>query len=671
MGSVYALVVGINQYEAVAPLRGCVNDVDDALEFLRARVATDLHEAALLDSSATRQAIIDGFREHLGQARSGDVALFWYSGHGSRQPVPPEWRLLEPLGFNQTLVCVDSRKNRTPDLADKELRVLLDQVAERGAHVVAVLDCCHSGGAMRDVDVVVRGVDASREAPRGEELIEELRDRGVGRDVVGDNPLGTVGYVSLAACRSFEKAKEQRIDGKIRGVFTTSLLGALKTLGLGATYRDLLTAARCKVENSASEQIPVLFPTDLGGVADQPFLGGAVTLPATSFVLRKLHNEWEVNAGRAHGIPVSGAGGYVELAVVDNAAGTAGKRVRITDVRPQRSLVTPLAWNPDPAHVYPVVLTKVPLPPATVVVGGLEGDDEGALKLVADAIATAGPNNNPSPHVRIIAVDQAAPGLRLRVSTIPPNGQAGPVYQILKGDTSPATAEVPGHSQATARIVAARLEHIAQWSHIKDLDNPVTAIPNAVSIEVVSAELGETMSPADRPALVPEGSGEIRLAYRKTPASWASPRIFIRLRNTSTRRLWCVLLDLTDRYRVHPRLFPGEFIGPGKTGVAMEGAPVKVSLPPKRPVVPGAIGTDWLKLIFADEQFDSNAFELPRLDEPRTRSAGFMPRGVVARIGARAIDRDVAEEDESTAGDWATTIVPIVAVVGEELEGEG
>lgn len=670
MGSVFALVVGINEYEAVTPLRGCVNDAEEALEFLRARVAGDLHEAVLLDGDAKRQAIIDGFRDHLGKAGKEDVALFWFSGHGSQQPVPPELRLLEPLGFNQTLVCVDSRANRIPDLADKELRALLHGVSTGGAHVVAILDCCHSGGATRDVDVAVRGVDDPGEAPAIGDFVEELRELVTGGEAAGaPGLLPDVRYITLSACRSFEKAKEQRIGGEMRGVFSASLLGGLKTLGTGSTYRDLLTAARCKVENSAAQQVPVLDPVDVEGIADQPFLGGTVTRPASSFVLRHVQNNWEVDAGRAHGIPPPGAGGTVELAVAQSSSAGAARRVRVTEVRPDRSLVVPQGWTPDTNRIYPVVLTEVPLPPAAVVVGGLDGDDEAAAKLVVDAVATAAPGNKASPHIRVVPSDDTSPGLRLRVSTIPPDGHPGPVYRILRGDTSPATADVSGHTEESARLVVSRLEHIAKWSHIKDLDNPASAIANAVIIEVVQAEPSEAMVPADRPPLAPDASGEIRLLYRKTAATWEPPHVFVRLHNTSDRRLYCVLLDLTDRYRVHPTLFSGAFIGPGKTGAAMEGKAIKVSLPPKRAVEPGATGRDWLKLIVGDEEFGSSAYELPRLDEPLTRSAGFGPRGVLARLGLRATSRDVGDDDDSPPGDWATSIVPLVTVVPGDAGG--
>ena len=65
------------------------------------------------------------FREHLGRAGDGDVALFAYCGHGSEEPAPAAIADLEPSGRIQTIVLhdcgrrVDGKLRRA--LADKEL----------------------------------------------------------------------------------------------------------------------------------------------------------------------------------------------------------------------------------------------------------------------------------------------------------------------------------------------------------------------------------------------------------------------------------------------------------------------------------------------------------------------------------------------------------------------
>src|SRR5947209_1714406 len=119
--TVYALLVGIDKYPApIRRLNGCVNDIQRVQTLLADRIgrAGDRFEPLqLLDDSATRQAIIDGFRQHLRKAAQDDVALFYYSGHGSQEQSPPEFWHLEPDRLDETLVCWNSRQDDGWDLA--------------------------------------------------------------------------------------------------------------------------------------------------------------------------------------------------------------------------------------------------------------------------------------------------------------------------------------------------------------------------------------------------------------------------------------------------------------------------------------------------------------------------------------------------------------------------
>ncbi len=118
MPTVYGLFVGINKYQHVTPLFGCVEDIDAIEEFFTNRIAPESRAfVALRDTEATREAIIDGFRTHLSRAREDDVALFYYCGHGSTEPAPPEWRSFDSDGKNQTLIPVDARANGVYDIA--------------------------------------------------------------------------------------------------------------------------------------------------------------------------------------------------------------------------------------------------------------------------------------------------------------------------------------------------------------------------------------------------------------------------------------------------------------------------------------------------------------------------------------------------------------------------
>ena len=150
---VYALLVGINDYGPdIESLDGCVNDVDLLHEYLDRRVgAPALAVEVLKNDDATRANIIDRFRSHLGQARSGDVALFQFCGHGARWASNAAFRESFPDGKDEGLVCSDSRRPDGYDLADKELAVLIAEVAGNEAHVAVLFDCCHSGSGTREV----------------------------------------------------------------------------------------------------------------------------------------------------------------------------------------------------------------------------------------------------------------------------------------------------------------------------------------------------------------------------------------------------------------------------------------------------------------------------------------------------------------------------------------
>lgn len=164
--AVYALVVGIDAYPAPVPrLRGAVNDALAAERWLLDSGVPQKGIRVLRDGEATRAAVLAGFEEHLGRAGDSDTALFWFAGHGSQQQVPAHYAHLEPSGLMQTVVCVDSRRAGGRDLADKEIRVLVRRLAERGAHVALVMDCCHAESSSRRPGAGTRRSGRSDGAP--------------------------------------------------------------------------------------------------------------------------------------------------------------------------------------------------------------------------------------------------------------------------------------------------------------------------------------------------------------------------------------------------------------------------------------------------------------------------------------------------------------------------
>lgn len=659
-GVVFALLAGINDYGGrLNTLGGCVADVYAFRDFLRARVTEPNRRIrCLVDGEADRSSIIAGFTEHLARAGDGDVAIFYFSGHGSQEPVEPRYWHLEPSGWNQTIVCADSRRTGIPDLADKELNVLIGEVAADGAHVLVVLDCCYSGGGTRAAEARVRSAPAAT-APRALEKYLPGVQRMMRVATRADQPDpadGSAHHVTLAACESHQLSVELPIGEGYRGVFSAMLERALAALGPDATYRELVGAASVGVRDRVSNQQPVGY-ADPPDRLDQPLFGGAVRTGRSRTALEYYHDAWWINTGAVHGIQQPTADGDATVLAVVAPTTCAGQpapslgTVRVTGVEPARSRVVADGWRPDPAQRYTAVVVDLPLPPATVV---LRGDGAGSAPLRAAV--------GDSPHVREVGSDGPGPTGDLFL-VFAENG----TLAVARADGTPLAAPVTASADGV-RTTLGRLEHLARWHLIKRLDNPASGLAGAVSIEIVPAEPGERPPPpGEREPLAAGADGYVHLSYRETPNGLRCPYVFLYLHNHSDRDLFCTLLDLTDRFRCHNALLPGTWIPAGRTAVAFEGRPIDVSVPAERVGTDRGEVYDWLKLIAAEQRFGSSGYNLPNLDghlarRSATRTPGH--RTVLDRLADRAVTRD-AGAAVFDALDWTTALLTLHTLAGK------
>ncbi|MFJ9741635.1 caspase family protein [Streptomyces sp. NPDC101166] len=654
-GAVHALLVGINAYPGgrCPPLEGCLNDVETAEEALLRRTGRRLELRRLLDGDATVTAVESAVRDHLGRAGPGDTALFWFSGHGTEKPATERVHLdVEATGRWQALVCVDGL------LVDKRLGALLDEVAARGVHTVAVLDCCYAGGATRGRHLTPRFA-----SPDPAWFAAAARDARV--------PARPARHVLLAATRLDQPSYEGRFGGRAHGLFTYALLGALRAAGPEATYRELLAATRSRLQVSCAYQHPTLAPSEPGGAADHPFLDGAGARDPSPFLLREDRRDgWQVDCGAGHGLPFE-PGTEFRVTSPNAAPGRPAERtkaagrvttpeptghvVRAVAVGSERTLVTPAGWEPEPSRVYPVALSALAVPPASVALSA--PGDRAAARALRRALAEAGPGRGPSPLLRLVERPQEQAGdLLFRVEAR--EGRA----HVLRRDGSPFVHPLPLARPEDADRVAACLVHLTRWHQLRDLEAPPGPVTGHVRLEITPWG-GDTPLAADE-------HGEIVCRYDLGPGGPVPPQVSVRLRHTAPegRRLWCLLLDLTDSFASHTSLFDdGRFVGPGRTGYALDNRPVQLSLPPHRPPRPGAFALDWLKLIVCEGELNTVPFHLDRWN-PR---APLSSRDSVLRHadGALRLDppersaRDAGPAQTGGPGQWATQTVRVRTVV--------
>lgn len=190
-GERYALIVGIGRYPQplgadlngpVADARGMRSLLVDRYGFRPENVIT------LTDGEATREGILEAARRHLGQAGPSGVAVFYYSGHGTRLEENVAAADEEPDGKDEALLVWGTETAGSP-IVDDEIGAISDGL--RAGRALFILDACHSGTGMRDANGFSKFVDAAQLA--GQLRLPETWLRS-GRDLSGDlDPAGSGG----------------------------------------------------------------------------------------------------------------------------------------------------------------------------------------------------------------------------------------------------------------------------------------------------------------------------------------------------------------------------------------------------------------------------------------------------------------------------------------------
>jgi hypothetical protein len=272
-----ALCIGINDYPGTnMDLRGCVNDANDWAAVLEDR---GFAVTKLLDAGATKKAMVEGIRETLGRAESGDSVVLTFAGHGT---YAPDENGDESDFFDEGLCPYDIRKAGA--LIDDEIHELF-AARKSGVRLVLISDSCHSGTVTRAAPA-----EADAEGPRPrfmpignwlpEQALPRTRGGGLAPSVAppgGDSPfrgalLKQHGDLLLAGCAEGQNnfSYDARIGGRFNGAFTAYALRTLRSLPAAATYADWHKAISKYLPSASYPQAPQLFG-DAAARARKPF----------------------------------------------------------------------------------------------------------------------------------------------------------------------------------------------------------------------------------------------------------------------------------------------------------------------------------------------------------------------------------------------------------------
>jgi hypothetical protein len=151
-GQIRALIMGIDEYRYVSPLKGAVSDARDIAVTLRALGIADLK--LLLNDEGDRATTLREFESLLTRTNPDDTIFIALAGHGALEPERVKGS--EPDGMDTVFLLAgfDSRDRQraSEKILHSEFNHFIKKVEDKGARVGFVADTCSGDGLTREVD---------------------------------------------------------------------------------------------------------------------------------------------------------------------------------------------------------------------------------------------------------------------------------------------------------------------------------------------------------------------------------------------------------------------------------------------------------------------------------------------------------------------------------------
>ena len=211
-----ALVIGNNDYESISPLKNPPNDADDMAVALK-----KLGFSVTIVKNTDYRKTNTTFENFINSLREGDIAFFYYSGHGIGYNGK---NYLVPVDFTTT--CLE----QLDEYAVSFNKLITGAELRRPKNLFVVLDACRSIGKLREC----RSITNSRET------------LGNGLTRPSNNPKGSIIVYATDDGNTAEDNQKER-----NGLFTGELLKHLTTPNIG--FRSILDLTANGVEEKSQK----------------------------------------------------------------------------------------------------------------------------------------------------------------------------------------------------------------------------------------------------------------------------------------------------------------------------------------------------------------------------------------------------------------------------------
>ena len=583
--NLYALLIGIDCYlpnrlsngTSYRNLGGSVRDINHVEEFLLRQPQKPTQIFKLTSSNPdftelgefpkpkepesqlpTYKNIVAKFQELTETAASGDLVYIQYSGHGGRSSTNYP-QIKGKNGIDEGFVPVDIGTGEGQYLRDLELATLLNKMVDKQLVVTVVLDCCHSGGAVRGEDTDIRGLDTVDRIPRpvsnlvasADELANNWlpltpEEPGITRNASAvANMLPEVkGYVLLAACRPSELAYEYAFDGSKRnGALTYWLLDTLNQPMPGMTYKMVHDRINAKIKTLFPQQTPMLMGEATRLVFGSEYLQTEYAVNIMQVKVEGSSTKVKFDAGQAQGLR-KGA----EFAIYPRGITSfdrAEESIAVAEIiqlgatdswAEVKTILSSLSAIEQGAQA---VLTSAPVKLVRKVRllqdNDLSQENDGALQAVEVALIGNG-------WVELVGEEEAAD----YQIDIKKNKLDEVIYQICDRTGAPIILRpvLKISDSNSAQKVVQRLVHLSKYQAIQEMDNYDTSSPlrGKVVVELVGKQ--KDYEPGDKPEPQP-------FANPSKPEVKGEEYIFFKIRNNYSDVVNVAVLGLQPSWAIN------------------------------------------------------------------------------------------------------------------------
>jgi metacaspase-1 len=259
-----ALLVGINDYQGVNDLQGCINDVTNVRSVLKTFFGLANSDIRVLtDSRATKKNILLRLDKMVKTAANGDYLIFHFSGHGSQIRDREGDELTDHM---DELICPYDMNWDDGFITDDMFSEILHQL-KKGVRMEILLDSCHSGTGTRDITpntllgqfsndsvkyrYMKAPVDIECRYLGDEETLKPPKSFRTDKEII-------LNHILWAGCKDSQTSADALIDGHYNGAFSYYFCKHIRENSGNISRVDLYTRVKNSLRFNHYSQVPQL-----------------------------------------------------------------------------------------------------------------------------------------------------------------------------------------------------------------------------------------------------------------------------------------------------------------------------------------------------------------------------------------------------------------------------